>query len=70
MKKFTKLAILTYLNHVTRTSFVVPVTSQERNVAAKFQLDRSSGLAGEVEKGDGRTVRDDNPYITWNVNSR
>ena len=45
---------------MTGTSFAIPVTSQERNVAAKFQPDRPSGLAGEVEIGDGRTVRDDN----------
>ena len=45
-------------------SFAIPVTCLERNVAAKFQLDRPSGLAGQVEKGDGQidgqTVRDDN----------
>ena len=40
-------------SHVTRKSFAIPVTNQERNVAAKFHLDRPSHLAGEVEKGDG-----------------
>ena len=63
MKKFTKSAIKTDFCHVTGPSFAVPVTSQE-NVAAKFQPDRPSGLAGEVEKGDGWmdgwTVRDEN----------
>ena len=38
--------------HVTGTSFAIPVTSQEMNVAAKFQPDRPSSLAGEVEKVD------------------
>ena len=59
MKKFT-VSHFDLLSHVTGMSFLIPVTSQERNVAAKFQLDWPSGLAGEVEKGDGRTVRDDN----------
>ena len=48
-------------------SFAIPVISNERNVAAKFKLDRPSGLAGEVEKKrwtDRQTVHDDN------VNSR
>ena len=35
-------------------SFAIPVTSQERNVAAKFLLHLPSGLAEEVEKGFGR----------------
>ena len=55
MKECTNSTILTCLkSHVTGTSFAIPDTSQERNVAAKFQLDRPSGLAGEVEIGDGR----------------
>ena len=33
---------------------------QSGDFAAKFQPDRLSGLAGEVEIGDGRTVHDDN----------
>ena len=37
------------------TSFAIPVTRQERNVAAKFQLDWHSGLAAEVKIVDGRT---------------
>ena len=45
---------------MTGTSVAIPVTSQERNVAANFWPDRPSGLTEEVEKGDGRTVRDDN----------
>ena len=48
------------LSHVTGTSFAIPVTSQERNIAAKFQPDQPSGLAGEVEIGDGWMARDDN----------
>ena len=40
---------------MTGASFGIPVTSQEMNVAAKFQLNRPSGLAREVEIGDGRT---------------
>ena len=39
---------------MTRRSFAIPVTSQKRKVAAKFQPDWPSGLAGDVEKGDGR----------------
>ena len=42
-------------SHVTRSSFAIPITSQEQNVAAKFQLDRPGGLAREVEIGDRRT---------------
>ena len=50
---------------MTGTSFAISVTNQERNIAAKFQLDRPSGLAGEVKIGDGRKdgwrmMRDDN----------
>ena len=45
---------------MTGTNFEIPVTSQERNVVAKIQPDRPSGLAEEVEKGDGRTVHNDN----------
>ena len=48
---------------MTRTSFEIPVTSQQWNFAAKFQQDRPSGLAGEVDIGDGltdgQTVHDD-----------
>jgi len=44
---------------VTGTSFAIPVTSHKRNVAAKFQPDRPSGLAREVEIGDGWMVHDD-----------
>ena len=53
---------------MTGTSFAIPVTSQERNFAAKFQPDRPSGLEGEVEIADGRTVHDDE--LIWNSNSR
>uniref|UniRef100_A0A8C4WPS2 VWFC domain-containing protein n=2 Tax=Eptatretus burgeri TaxID=7764 RepID=A0A8C4WPS2_EPTBU len=35
-----------------QASCVHQVTSQERNVAAKFQPDRPSGLTGEMEPGD------------------
>ena len=45
---------------MTGRSFAIPVSSKAGNVTAKFQPDRPSGLAGEVEIGDGRTVRDDN----------
>ena len=49
---------------MTVTSFAIPITSQERKVAAKFQSDRPNSLAGEVEIRDGRTdgrmMRDDN----------
>ena len=34
-------------------SFGISVNSQERNVAAKFQPDWPSGLARDVEIGDG-----------------
>ena len=51
---------------MTGTSFAIPVTSQERNVAAKFQRDQPSGLAGDVEIADERTVRDNN-YLIWNL---
>ena len=37
---------------MTGTSVAIPVTSQERNVDAKFQPDWPGGLAGEVEKGN------------------
>ena len=43
-------------------TFAIPVTSQERNLAAKFQLDWPSGLDGEVKIGDGRTEHDDNTF--------
>ena len=36
-------------------NFAIPITSQERNAAAKFQPDRISGLAGKVEIVDRRT---------------
>ena len=42
---------------MTGTSFAIPVTRQERDIAAKFHPDRPGGLAGEVEKGDGWTDR-------------
>ena len=48
------------LSQVTRTSFTIPIPSQERNIVAKFQLDRHGGLAGKVEIGDRRMVHDDN----------
>ena len=38
---------------MTGTSFAIPVTSQERKVAAKIKIDQLSGLAREVKKGDG-----------------
>ena len=50
--EFTNSTILTY---VKSCDFAIPATCQERNVAAKFQPDWPSGLAGEVEIGDGRT---------------
>ena len=34
---------------MTRLSFAIPVTSEERYLAAKSQPDGPSGLAGEVE---------------------
>ena len=47
-------------------SFAIPVTSEERNGAAKFQPDQLGSLAGEVEKGDGWTdgwtTCDDNTF--------
>ena len=43
---------------MTGTNFAIPFTSQERNVAAKFQPNRLCGLAGEIEMGDGWTVHD------------
>ena len=53
MKKFTDRHF-DILSHVTGTTFAIPGASQERNVATQFQPDRPSGLAGEVEIGDGR----------------
>ena len=58
LKKFTKSAILTYLKSRDRNELCNTVAIQERNIAAKFQLGRPSGLAREVEKADGWT--DDN----------
>ena len=56
------------LSHVIGTSFAILVTSQERNVSAKFQPDQPSGLAGKVEIGDrwtdGQTVPDDIPDLS------
>ena len=51
-------------SHITGTSFVIPWTSQERNLAAKFQPDRPIGLAREVERGDGQTDRQTDTQ-TW-----
>jgi len=34
-------------------SFAISITSQEWKLTAKFQPDWPSGLAGEVEIGDG-----------------
>ena len=54
-KIFEEIYEVGHFVHVTRTSFAIPVTSHERNIASKFQPDRTCGLAGEVKKGEGRT---------------
>ena len=50
-------------------NFAIPATSQEQNNAAKFQPDRPSGLAGEVEIRDGWTDGQPDGWTAHNDNT-
>ena len=43
---------------MTRMNFAIPVNNQEWSIVAKFQPDWPSGLAREVEMGDGQMDTD------------